>query len=596
MGRQVIIGLTALVAILTVVTAGVLGREWIAGFGGKHEAPSIMIITRQVLKTTAESSSTKPMEAFANTVETSPPKSQPAKIPGEKQTGRDEGKAQAANLNLLVEAMEDSLGGRVSQDVEDSHRFRLIASSKVVDAMDAYAKESSLTPANLIQLAGGMIGGSSKSGGADSATVKQSTATFSHGITAVGRKVGADYVLVVTIGEPVFSMDVVPADGGQPPRLMMIAQPIVNCEIFQTNGKLAYRFNKQIDKPIVEVVEGYTGTPVHGLFLAKFNRLNERISEAAAQQVLAWTLDKIAPAKIISTDGKIVINRGSNDGVTIGAIYPVQREVGESIKESDDGADLGRVRVDTGSIVIQSVQDRLSTAASATGGPFLKGDIVQVVTAKPGVAASGSAPTPTPGGSQPFTIAVDQIDVGGAASIVVADAISSTLSSDPHLSVLPRSESARLSSERARNARASGDFTISPDEGLRQSNALVDGDCSSSSRQHNNTISVSGVSRTVSSSTSTASSCTLRATAVDGRLLGTAQASGASVNGAAEAAAKALILKLDPLAQSQTAPPPNRPSSPTPQPTAKTGEGAAPKHKAHPAKTNSPSESSEIHF
>src|SRR6202012_5409786 len=96
-------------------------------------------------------------------------------------------------------------------------------------------------------------------GGTTHSSSQEESAVLAHGITDVARQVNADYTLILTIGEPRYTVDDIPAQNGQPERLVFAAQPEVNCEIFQTRGHAAYRYNQKLERQMIETVEGVPG-------------------------------------------------------------------------------------------------------------------------------------------------------------------------------------------------------------------------------------------------------------------------------------------------------------------------------------------------
>lgn len=604
MARNALLALGALVVLLAAITFAVVGKDWLSdALGKKNDAPTLMIVSSVMLHTGADANkssqeklkefaaSTGPRDAAVDPAKVEPSKAEPAKAPagkaadakGESLDKRTPGDARATDLEMLAKTMEDSLGGRVAMDFSASGRFRLIAQSKVTEAMDAYAQKNKIAPANLMNYLSGKTATTTKTpNGAAASTVSEEAAVLSHGVTDIARTVGADYTLVVTIGEPRWTKEIVRGTNGQPDRLVMSAQPEINCEIFSTRGKEAYRYNRQLDRPVIETVVDSPGVAIGGEYLAKLTRLNERISADASAQVMAWALDKIAPARIVKADGGMIINRGSNDGVAAGAVYSVERETGESIHdEGAGGADLGKQRVPVGSIKVDQPQERISTVEVASGGPFKKGDIVKVIGAvRSEGAGGGAAATSTGADSDPLgsraiseagaakqagvtvhkvNLAVDHIHVtvGGKTleDLEEAQAVSAALASDPRIAILPRAEMAKLGGERALNERASGQLTMDPDEGLAVSGYLVDGDFIVTSSRHTNSITVAGVSTPTSTSTSTAVTGTLRVTKMDGRLVQTVRFTAPSKEAAANVSARALLLQIFPMSVVQVGPP-----------------------------------------
>ncbi|HEY1753617.1 MAG TPA: hypothetical protein VGG29_20335 [Caulobacteraceae bacterium] len=606
MGRNVVIGLAAVVALLVIAVIGVAGRDWIGGMiGGGHETPSVMIVSSDLLGSSiASQARAKLDEAAAKLGADVAKKATDAKTAASPAAEpRTPAQMQADDLGLVVEAMKDSLGGRVSQALQESGRFQLIASSKVVDAMDVYAKQNNTTRNDLLTRFGGMVVGArtTPKGGTTTAATESQSSVLTHGLPEIGQHVGADYVLVVTLGEPHVGAEYAASGGGMPDRFTIIGQPIVNCEIFQTNGKLAYRFSQQLARPVTETLINAGGHPAE--LNAKVDRFYDRLNAAVSQQVLAWALDKIAPARIVQGGSTLIINRGTNDGVADGAVYQVEREVGDAVRDGPDGANLGRLRVPEGSIVIQRAQERISTATVASGGPFLKDDVVDVMLpAKP----NGAPGAQVAGQHGPLNVAVDHVRLGGVESAPLAQAVSDALAADGRIAVLPRAELGNLSSERRFNAAAGDDYGETLAQGMRQSDYLVDGDCTTSSQRHASYISVDGVRQETSSHVTSSASCTLRATAVDGRLIGTASQDGGSVTDAAQQTARALLATIvqsagsaaapapQPAVPPPAAPPPSNAVAAAPPPAPRPKVAAERRRAGPPAKARD--EASGIHF
>ena len=107
--------------------------------------------------------------------------------------------------------------------------------------------------------------------------------------------------------------------------------------------------------------------------------------------------------------------------------------------------------------------------------------------------------------------------------------------------------------ERALNSAATNDYDSVGVQGMRASGYLISGTFSTSTARHANTVSVAGITQTVSVSTSSSASGVLRATSVDGKQVASVQASGGSIAAAAQAAAQKMLLKLFPIKVVQVA-------------------------------------------
>ncbi len=605
MGRQAVIGLAIVAALLALVTAAVFGRDWITDLSGnKNRTPSVMILTSTVLEQAAAINKERRSQAEKGMADQIAGKVPKAGVGQNASLGQDGGE----NFSLAVQAMQESLDGKVSQDIDNSRRFTLVPAAKITDALIDYAREVKQPPQNLLQfMSGGMATRTSTAPSANpkgktdqQAGVQGASTVISQGVTTIARKVRADYTLIVTIGEPRFAWDVLPAGNGLPQRVYMVAQPEVNCEIFDSKTNRAYRFANQLAKPISETVVVDPQLPLSGQILTKLTRLDDRVSDAASKQVLALILDKIAPARIVQAGSRIIINRGTNDGVREGAVYNVKREVGETIREEGTGADLGKSRIDVGSIVVASAETATATVSAASGGPFLKGDVLVMTPPVSPSDRNTPSPQPAPGrpGAAPPNLAVDHVRLDQADSQPLGLAVSNVLASEPGIAVLPRAEMENLRSEAAHNSQASGDFGASAEEGMRQSGYLVSGDCSTSARRHSSAVSIGGVSETVSSSVRTTAACTLRALSVDGRLIGSAQGDGGTAQAAAEAAARALLARILPtLGVTSAAPPPAaQPQPVAPAASAAPTPAARPAHAASRPKPRAEPQDSGVHF
>jgi hypothetical protein len=589
--KQLLIGLAALVVVLALVTAAIIGRDSIMGaFKPKDEVPTIMIVSRALLQESAASAANiqqmaaadqehaqAQAQAKAGTAKPAGKDAAPAPAAPSPNDPRSAAQQQGQSMQMLMRVVEDSLGGKMSQAFQDSGRFQVIPQAKVVDAMDAYAKSKHVTPASLMDAFSASVHTESANAAKASAAANQSDSKASgslltHGLVEVADKAHAQYTLVVTTGEPYFTHEIEPASADHPAAFVLMAQPEVNVEIFETDGRMAYRFSKQLARPVRVDVALDQDVPAAGTILAQYYTFDDKLSQAISAEVLSWALDKLAPARVMRTGDTVIVNRGTNDGMKNGAVYQVVRESKDTIREGDNGPDLGRERDPVGSIVIDRPQDRISTAKLVSGGPFLKGDIVLVLPAAKAsgggggdAAVTGSGDTPlgaqamaqadaakAGGATHLANVAVDHITavVGGREvdSTEFAEALSAALAADPRIRILPRAELSKLRSERALNARSSGDVSGSPDEGLRQSSYLVDGRLGVSSSRHDNVVSAGGQSLVTSSTTTTSSSGTLRALAMDGSLVTSVEFSGGgSIQASANAAAHALLLKLFPM-------------------------------------------------
>jgi len=588
--RNVLIGLAALVVIATLALTGFVGRNWISSWGDKSGIPTVMVVSQETLQAGAEANLSiaeqkdKAASAIKDSTDARAKAGSGAQTTTDNKGGTaassglssDAERSQALSLTLVTRALEDELGGAVAQALGESGRFQPLPMNAVSTALAEARRKNQLPEpksSGPVTSVTSVRNVTPKSGEGNVEGGSTSTGPALPGLKDVASSLKADYTLVVSIGEPRLVYDVIAPRSDAPYRFVLSAQPVISAELFSTRGTQAYRLQKQFERRISSTIPLASQLPNLGNIRIALDKVNAEISQVAAQEILAWALDKVAPARVLEVGDKIVINRGSNDGVTVGAVYDVERETGDVFTEGGDengdgGTALEKLRKPVGSIVIQSVQGRIATATKASGGPFLRDDLVKMVKTAPSggaATASNAGAGAIPLGSRAMAeadsarnsgvaqrqanvavnfVTVNGRDNGGQYGQMVADA----LAKDPRITILPRAALDQILTERSLNAVATSDYENLGVQGMRASAYLISGEFRSSTSRHAKTITVGGISQTVSTSSSTAVSGTLRATSVDGKLVETIQVSGApSVEAAILTGGRQMLLKLFPM-------------------------------------------------
>ena len=604
MPRHYLIGIVGAALLLAVVALAAIPGAPLSGlFHPEAASQKVMVVTPTLLANEVKSIDATVLQEIADKGKSiADAKPAAAEAKGGKPAAKDKpgepapvdpklaAEKRSADLKMVFGAMEDSLGNAIGQRLQESGRFRLVSNSAVIDALQVYDKKnggavaSGAKAGNLFSFAASAV---SNGGSKGQAAVNQNSESsgYQHGLTNIAHNVSADLVMVVSIGDPSFDVGTVQAEGGSPARIVLRAQPIVNCEMFEThrNGG-AWRYSELLPQAITETLVLENEAAPGARLLATYNRLIDRLDKAVSQRVLAWALDKVAPARVVALDdGAVEINRGANDGLTVGAILPVEREEGDVLREGADakgegGRVLERATVPVGSISIDSVQKDIARGSVMPGGGRpAKNDIVRIETAVTSAPAAGSQAEAAggplgrmatlqagaaAGPPRRANVAIDNIIVTSGGKTVdsqpMALALSEALQKDRRVSILPRADLDKVMLERRLNQRATDNYDNAPDVGLAASGYLIVGEFKVTSQKHANTIGLGDVKRVVSTSTSETLSGDLRANSMDGKLVASVHvtANGGGLDGLAQAAARDLLLELFPMRVVQVGPGP----------------------------------------
>lgn len=97
------------------------------------------------------------------------------------------------------------------------------------------------------------------------------------------------------------------------------------------------------------------------------------VYDTLGKQAATAVLDLTFPAKIVNLN-PLVMSRGSNDGVSVGSVYRVERE-GQEIREPG-GLVIGRLKSTIGELRVVTVQDTLAVLMPVSGSGFKQGDLL----------------------------------------------------------------------------------------------------------------------------------------------------------------------------------------------------------------------------
>jgi len=122
------------------------------------------------------------------------------------------------------------------------------------------------------------------------------------------------------------------------------------------------------------------------------------IYDTLGQQAATAVLDLTFPAKIVNLN-PLVMSRGSNDGVSVGAVYRVERE-GQEIREPG-GLVIGRLKSAIGELRVVTVQDTIAVLMPVSGSGFQNGDLlIGDAAAQAAALPAAAAPVATTSGKQ----------------------------------------------------------------------------------------------------------------------------------------------------------------------------------------------------
>lgn len=355
-------------------------------------------------------------------------------------------------------------------------------------------------------------------------------------LSGAGRRLNADYVLVVAISQG----SVEPADSYASAENTYVEfdwEPVLIYRVFHAATGNVVLGEQAVVSPAVRVrVE--RGSTTQSLAREMELALNDRIAQIITRDLL----NTLAPARIVRGGDTLTINRGSTDGIAIGQIYDVEREQEEgaiqdiSADGGNSGVHLGTIREPVGQLRIISVQDNFATA-SPVEGSLSRGDIVIIT---PGRSRALSVRANTGATAQTATIGENPASDRTALAVgdmrvelleppnwrtpqnpvlLVTRAISGRLTESDRIEVLTRSDLARLQAERDLAARADGVADANLDYGLATANVLLTGEVQISASQAGEAISVGGETRQTRTAWRLLATGTMRVQTIDGRTL-----------------------------------------------------------------------------
>jgi hypothetical protein len=581
MSRNILIAVAALAVIALIAAFGFKAFHGAGDlFASKDDTPAIMIVTGDMVQETVTGQITEaavnaalhpdPAAASATAAPAATSDKAATKTAAAGAAPKSTPVATGPNMSLLVQSLQDPFLGALGDEFQQSGRFNVIATPAIKEELAKYGhgeapsqkSKGSVTFSGVKALAN--KGKKDEPAEATAAATQETAEMPARGLKEAAQKLNAKYVLLVSMTLPDSDFRYIRTGD----TVSMTAQPIVNYEIYDARtGERSYRKSEQLPKAITEVVS--VGDSVPRSSLETYYKFRTRLNHAAALFVLNNVLQEIAPPRITRTGSQIVINRGANDGVRVGAVYDVERETGATEREGVDdkgkgGRDLEKVRTPVGQIRIDRVQGKISVASSVSGGPFQKDDVVMFSGGVPGSAAGGASgggdavalgsralsQADMKGGPplRQASISIDHVTIGGADSLPLSRALASALQQDRRITVLSRADLVQVLQERSLNQGATGE-SGSLQEGMRTAGYLIVGEFHTATARHDKTLSVGGESTVLSSSTSSSVTGTLRALSVDGTLVESAdvKVSSGNIEEVANAAARALLLKLFPM-------------------------------------------------
>lgn len=455
-----------------------------------------------------------------------------AQSAGEKPPPTQDQAAQAA-VGALASLAGAQLEGALIGALADSGRFAPLESTKVINAIQqvqggalevrSEGEQNKSTWAKVVSVFGGSTGKQSEKRVAGAGVNDQPN------LAKVGKSLQVEFFLYVGVEEPSINIfwerNEITGSGS----LVIRAQPTIQYRLFDTReGTVISSAVIRLPRPIIERIseneirEASAVAGLETLVSARNQKVQLAYNKSISILVMRAVLDKIAPAKVTSAAGEYVVNRGANDGWEVGEMFEIHRpSSGRIVEESGRALEarrslLGRVRV-------VDVQQTISTISPLSGEALEVGDLVlQIPNAKTPAQAGGQAAGSVPGavalgeaglreqrrlrdGGKAAAIpavAIDSIQVllrDGAAkpaiTLGLSSLLSSALSGDRRIQILPRVALAQLKREREINAQAGGGSDISREEGLAQSGFLLTGNAVVDAKTSSQSVTVEGKTR-----------------------------------------------------------------------------------------------------
>ncbi|MBC7769485.1 MAG: hypothetical protein H7124_11925, partial [Phycisphaerales bacterium] len=355
-----------------------------------------------------------------------------------------------------------------------------------------------------------------------------------------GRALNADYVLVVAIQPLGVRREVVSDPYSSTRHSELRWGPTVIYRVFEVaTGNVVLAEERTVSPVIVVRETDRTESEIR-------RELEQGLNDRVADMVTGHIMSVLAPARIVSTsDDRITINRGSNDGVREHDVYEVQREMDEVRDVRGDGPDarsgpsLERRRESLGQLRILTVQENISTAA-AVEGTFARGDIVittpgssrAITVANAGGADQGETPlgegqNAAPGGRA--SLAVGEFAVALLEPVTwryppapheqLSLGVAGNLAQSGQVNILARADIDRLRRERELMARSQGIEDADVDRGLATAGNLLTGEVRISATQAGESISVGGESRQTRTAWRLVATGSMRVQTTDGRTI-----------------------------------------------------------------------------
>ena len=589
-----LVALAVLTGLTGVLAIGVLGRSMFDRFSHHEGLPKIMVLSKSLVLEGVNANSEQ-MDEKTKLVAIMNENPQLQKLVGGEGKGGDgkggkggdgkgaEGKGggqvapdpakeldargdRKAQLKLLAAAMEDGLAIEINQQLQATRRFLTIPVGQVATQMaqmlpKAEPTQASATPA---------VGVTQDKHDKAEAAREQKSRTYDASVEQIASNLKADYTMTVALAlpdDPDFRI-LLPDRANPVTRAELSIQPTIYLEVYSADSRRNFRADLRYRLPApIKRTFNITQPLIRTNFEADLSdasgALLDDLHRRVGKLVVNWLISQIGEARVIAVDGgQFAIDRGSNDGVRVGAVYDVMRESGEEMtSQSVDGAvaSLGKKMDKVGSVTIRSVDAVKSFATTVSGGPFQKGDVVVMGTAAGGdgttAAAAGDAPLGATelaqtgvAGRGKVRLAVDDIrvSVGGRSgfSNELSRAIAFALARDPRVSVIPRSQMDQVQAERSLNAAGNGEEAAGP---LATSNFLITGEFAATTHSRSSSISVAGYSEKTGTTTWSSVSGTLHVTSSSGVAKASTTANGGSLQSVAEDAARKLLVQLFPM-------------------------------------------------
>lgn len=363
-------------------------------------APRVAIITPTTLDVVRVKSSADEAGGEADNSEDAPP--------GPQEDGLEVANAKSEDVaTQLLIASIDYLSGNIANELSRTGRLEVVEPLRVNQVIDELARAAStpdqgeVAPTERVELTeeerngfvsafirsvqgrssisdesefSGTRTDSFETQGPAVSNASRSESVYRADLAEAAVKLGAKYILVVYVSEPRYEFFRQDIPDTERHVHVIRADPVISYRLFEgVTGTVVLSEVTSPSKPI-EIVYEDGRLPMS----SAYSEAKLSLERAIAEDIVANIIDTVFPPQISSSAVDLItMDRGTRDGILVGDTFEISRDAGEAVGAGN--IRLGeRIREPVGSVRVVRVQNTISYVEALTGGPFLRGDYVDV--------------------------------------------------------------------------------------------------------------------------------------------------------------------------------------------------------------------------